>query len=61
MDKTYLNVKEVMLALGISRDKAYKIIRRLNEELKAQGFITIAGKCSRKYFAEKCYGYEKEK
>jgi hypothetical protein len=52
----YVNAKEVMQTLGIGRGTAYKIIRQLNEELKAQGFIVIAGKCSRKYFNEKFYG-----
>ena len=41
-----------MHTLGVSRNKAYKIIQQLNEELKAQGYVIIAGKCSRKYFNE---------
>ena len=45
-----------MHTLGVSRGKAYKIIQQLNEELKAQGYVIIAGKCSRKYFNEKFYG-----
>ena len=56
----YVDVKEVMQTLGVSRGKAYKIIQQLNEELKAQGYIIIAGKCSRKYFNEKFYGYENQ-
>jgi hypothetical protein len=47
-----------MHTLGVSRNKAYKIIQQLNEELKAQGYVIIAGKCSRKYFNEKFYGYD---
>ena len=54
----YVDVKEAMQALGVSRGKAYKIIQQLNEELKAQGYIIIAGKCSRKYFNEMFYGCE---
>ena len=57
----YVDVKEVMQMLGVSRGKAYKIIQQMNEELKAQGYIIIAGKCSRKYFNEKFYGYENQK
>ena len=57
----YIDAKEVMRILGISRGKAYKIIQQLNEELKTQGYIIIAGKCSRKYFNEKFYGYENQK
>ena len=56
----YIDVKEVMQTLGVSRGKAYKIIQQLNEELKAQGYIIIAGKCSRKYFNEKFYGSDRQ-
>ena len=52
----YVDVKEVMHTLGVSRNKAYKIIQQLNDELKTQGYVIIAGKCSRKYFNEKFYG-----
>ena len=42
--------------LGISKSYAYKIVHRLNEELKAKGFLTIAGRINRDYFLEKtCY------
>ena len=54
----YVDAKEVMHTLGVSRGKAYKIIQQLNDELKAQGYVIIAGKCSRKYFNEKFYGYD---
>lgn len=42
--------------LGISKSKAYTIVRELNEELSAKGFITVAGRVSRKFFEEKFYG-----
>lgn len=29
----------------------------MNCELKNKGFITVAGKIPKKYFEEKCYGY----
>jgi hypothetical protein len=54
----YVDVKEAMQTLGVSRGKAYKIIQQLNEELKSQDYVIIAGKCSRKYFNEKFYGSE---
>jgi len=56
----YVDVREVMQTLGVSRGKAYKIIQQMNEELKAQGYIIIAGKCSRKYFNEKFYGSDRQ-
>lgn len=44
--------------LGISKPYAYKIIKQMNEDLEANGFITISGKVSKKYFEEKFYGVE---
>lgn len=38
------------------RPYSYKLIRQLNEELKARGYITIAGRIDRKFFHEKLYG-----
>ena len=37
-----------------------KVIRRLNDELKAKGFVTIAGRINRQYFNERVYGSGKE-
>ena len=37
---------------------AYKVVRLLNKELEAKGFITVAGRVSRRYFEEKFYGSE---
>lgn len=54
--KQYVTAKEVAEVLGISEGKAYEIIRQLNRELKQRGYITIAGKVSRAFFHEKCYG-----
>lgn len=55
-DKRFLNVDDVSIYMGISVPMAYKIIRKLNDELAAQGFITVAGRVSRKYFEQKTYG-----
>ena len=33
-----------------------QLVRQMNEELEANGFITIAGRVSRKYYEEKFYG-----
>ena len=60
MRTIYVDAKEIMQTLGIGCGKAYKIIKQLNEELKMQGYIIIAGKCSRRYFNEKFYGYENQ-
>lgn len=54
---TFMTVAEVAETLSISKSHAYKIVHRLNQELKDRGFITIAGRINRQYFNEKvCYG-----
>lgn len=52
----FITAQEVAELLGISKSKAYTIVRELNEELSAMGFITVAGRVSRKFFEEKFYG-----
>ena len=52
---------EVAKELDVSKPYAYKIIRQLNEELKAKGFITIARRVNRQYFNERLYGAERNK
>ena len=54
-EKTYLTVFDVQEELGISRSKAYQIIKRLNEELEQKGYLVINGKVSKRYFEEKFY------
>ena len=38
MQKQYITAEELQTIMGISRGKAYEIIRSCNQELKAQGF-----------------------
>ena len=52
MQNRFMRVEEVAAELGVSVSYAYKVIRRLNDELKAKGFVTIAGRINRQYFAE---------
>ena len=54
--KRFLTAKDVAQFMGISVPMAYKIIRRLNDELTAGGYITVSGKVSRCYFEKKIYG-----
>lgn len=49
----FMTVQDVMQLLGISRSKAYAIIRELNLELKSRNYMTVAGRISRKYFYER--------
>ena len=53
----FMRVDEVAQELGISKSYAYKIVQKLNEELKNKGFLTISGRVNKQYFMERiCYG-----
>lgn len=56
MSKIYFNADEVAELLGVSKAKAYGIIKKLNNELETKGFIVINGKISIAYFNERWYG-----
>ena len=51
-----LRAKDVAEELKISESTAYKLIKQLNIDLSAKGYITFAGRVSSKYFYEKIYG-----
>jgi Mn-dependent DtxR family transcriptional regulator len=55
-NKRYLNVNDVAEYMDVSIPMAYKIIRRLNDELVSQGYLVVSGRVSRKYFEQKVYG-----
>ncbi len=61
MENKFIRAEEVATQLGISTPYAYKLIRQLNEELKAKGFLTVAGRVNRQYFYERYYGMERRK
>ena len=56
----FMRVDEVAEELGVSKPYAYKLIKRMNEELAQTGCITIAGRIDRKFFHEKFYGTRAE-
>ena len=56
MNELYFTSDEVAKMLGVSRGKAYEIIRELNGELKEKNYLVVAGKIPKAYFAEKYYG-----
>ena len=51
----FIFASEVSERLSISRAYGYRIVKQLNEELKEQGYLTIDGRTSRRYFDEKFY------
>ena len=56
MSNKFIRVEEVAEELQVSVPYAYKIIRKLNDELKNKGFMTISGRVSREYFYERFFG-----
>ena len=60
-ETTFMKVDEVAEELGVSKSYAYKIVQKLNAELKEQGFLTISGRVNKQYFMERtCYGVTKK-
>lgn len=57
----FIKADKVAEELGVSKPHAYKLVKAMNEELKKAGYITIAGRVSRKYYEEKFYGLTKAK
>ena len=56
-NKIYITAPEMAEMLDILLGHAYKIIRGLNNELKNDGYIVIAGKIPRDYFKKRWFGY----
>lgn len=56
MNKRFLTAQDVANYMEISVSKAYQIIKMLNKELNAKGYLTVAGKVSTIYFLERVYG-----
>ena len=56
MNSKFIRVNEVAEELQVSVPYAYKIIKKLNNELKAQGFMTISGRINREYFNQRFFG-----
>ena len=56
-DKPYVTATQVQNYLGVSRDKSYKLIRSLRQELIDSGKLTPSypmGKVPKKYFFQRC-------
>ena len=59
--KLFISAKEVARELEVSDSFAYRLVRKLNDELEKQGFVVVKGKISRKYFEERVYGMNEMK
>ena len=60
MSRILMTADEVSEVLGISKSKAYRLIRSMNSELEKKGYMTITGKVNRKFFTERFYGLTEE-
>lgn len=56
----FVTAEEVATDLGISKPFAYKLIKQMNLELNKKGYLTVAGRVSRKYYEERFYGLKME-
>ncbi len=55
-DDYYMTVDDVAKTLKISKSFAYKIIRKMNDEMEKQGYFTMAGRVNKQFFLNKtCY------
>lgn len=54
-EQKFLNAGDVAKAMNISKSTAYRVIKQCNDELHKQGFLTIHGKISKRFFEEKVY------
>lgn len=50
-----LTAKEVAALLGVGMNSAYKVIARLNAELKEKGYLVVEHRVPRKYLMERYY------
>lgn len=48
--KRLLTVQDVSALTGCSVSKSYRIIKRLNYELRTLGYIVVSGRVDSKYF-----------
>ena len=63
MSEKFIRAEEAAGVMEISVAYAYKIIRKLNQELSDKGFISVTGRVNREYFHERVYSvnYPKKK
>lgn len=49
----FVKADETAMLLNCSKNTAYKIIAKLNDELETKGFLTIRGRISKDYLYER--------
>ncbi len=56
--KRFLSAADVAEIMECSVSQSYSIIRKLNAELSANGYIVLHGRINAKYFYERIYNGE---
>lgn len=56
MSKQMVGAEDVAKALNTSKGYAYKVIRKLNEEMEEKGMLVVKDKVGADYFAERYFG-----
>lgn len=59
IEKVFYSATDIVEMLDVSRATAYKLIRQMNDELQASGYIILQGKVPKAYFNQKWYGLNK--
>lgn len=54
-EKRFLSAADVAKVMECSMSQSYAIIRKLNAELSANGYIVLHGRINAKYFYERIY------
>lgn len=60
-ESLFYTAQEVQEMLGVSRGKAYQVVKMLNQHLEQGGYIVVAGKVPKKFFDERFYGMALQK
>jgi len=53
-----MSAEDVAKELNCSKSHAYKLIKSMNKELSQRGYVTMAGRIPRAFWATKMFGYE---
>lgn len=58
MEAMFIKVEEVAEVLGVSKSYAYKLVQKLNRQMREEGYKgpVIRGRIDRTYFYQQFYG-----
>ena len=55
VEDLFVGAEYVSTLMNVSIPYAYKVIKKLNSELSAQGYLVVRGKVNKEYLYEKIY------